>query len=193
MTKEASALDRQIASAARVRVFDDGVTNDRPVSRSPVLELHRPGDLQHLRSALAVTAVTDWLCMCIGDAAFEFVDVNGGSLATIGLHHGTHIRWSFWDGDAQLSDGIGLLNWLADAGFTAPLDRHRQDLEQRAVAAAQAQAWSDAVPEPLSDLIPRMLATSQTGVVDSDLIRLASDRMATSFPETVERCQILLE
>jgi hypothetical protein len=38
-----------------------------------------------------------------------------------------------------------------------------------------------------------MLATSQTGVVDSDLIELASDRMATSFPDTVQRCQGLLE
>ena len=43
------------------------------------------------------------------------------NLATIGLQHGSAIRWARWRDDAQLQDGEGLTTWLTDHGVHPPL------------------------------------------------------------------------
>jgi hypothetical protein len=91
--------------------------------------------------------------MCHGDPAIEFLDESGTRLAVIGLHHGRSIRWSAWKDDAELINGVGLLEWLAAQGVRYPLLEHQASKQTRAIAEETWKRWVAAMPPCLRPLL----------------------------------------
>lgn len=150
------ALDQMLSSATRVRVFDGGMSDSRPLGAN-LLDVADPESLAALRDDLAIVEdpTTFGHCMCLGDLAMQFYAHNK-LVATIGLHHGRSIRSNVWKHDAQLQNGKQLLTWLADRGVTAPLEAYEADQRRAQAYHEQADRWQAAVPsclEPYTDQI----------------------------------------
>lgn len=112
--RERPLLDNVLRNATRVRVTDGGMTDYHPVSDVVIADVSDAAGLEQLRIAMAVASVPDGMCMCLGDVAFEFFDPLGERIALVGLHYDSSLRWSGWDGDADLVDGSRVSQWLAD-------------------------------------------------------------------------------
>lgn len=189
--RNASALADAVASAELVRVYDGGLSGDRPLEPVPVLTVDAADQVAELRSMVDVAEVTDGHCMCLGDSALEFL-AGGSRLAIVGLHHLRHVRWSGWDGDARLADGPGLAAWLAQRGYGAPLARADADAQRRAQALVDEADWLAAAPPSVRDLLPDLVATGQTGHVPDGIVAEAEDRLASRTPDDVQRSRQLL-
>jgi hypothetical protein len=158
----------------------DGATSYEIVEGGPdastaprhiLVESGSPDHLVKLRDALRITGEGGH-CMCGGDATLR-VKGPDGVRATIGLHHGTSIRWpARWQRDALLASPETLAALLASQGW--PL--YRQQLaegEQRAGDADAARArWGAAMPEPLRRLEAELV--NESGMTQKE--RLAQAR-----------------
>jgi hypothetical protein len=185
------ALASAVAAARAIRVYDGGLFNDEPLKPEPLLTIEREHDVAELRALIQVRAITDGRCMCLGDSVIEFL-AGGHRMAIVSLHHATALRWSAWDGDAKLTDGRALVDWLAAHGYGAPLERAVTADARRAQAAADQDAWRSAAPASLHALMPALLETSQTGSIGDELIVEVKARLAGSTASDVERCRQLL-
>lgn len=184
--------------ARTVRVFNAGCMHDNPAGRDsilrdePVLVLRASDDVAQLIDLLDVESVTDGMCMCPGNATFEFLDDGGDRLAAVGIHHGSHVRWSDWTGDAELQHGTALLEWLAVRGLgTLFTDISDSDI-RRDIALAQQAAWRATVPECAQPLAEAMTSTDSSAQELAVLSHEVSQLMAVAFPDDVQRCRSLL-
>ena len=187
-----TALKNVLDGARRVLVTQAGVTAGRPVSTDIVIDESDPLALDALRAALTVKSLPGALCMCVGDAALEFLDDHDRALAVVGLHHGVTLRWSGWDGDAVLADGLAVLRWLDERGAHRPMQQREEDEQRREAARQTEAAWTAAIPHALSDLAPRMLEVSQTGMPSADLVDEVRARLWTAVPQATTRTLELL-
>ncbi|GAB4062120.1 hypothetical protein GCM10028777_00860 [Angustibacter speluncae] len=192
---DVDGLRRVLGEARAVRVFDAGClhygpeTPDQILSDEPVLVIDRAKDVAELIDLLAVTTVSDVMCMCPVDATVELVDHAGTRLAAVGLHHGSHLRWSDWIGDAELHQPMVLLEWLAARGLGALLDEARRSDLRRDIALAQQATWKAAVPDCVQGLADDMVAA---GPWETDLVALVDQAMTQTFPDDVQRSRSLL-
>lgn len=185
-------FDQLVASASQCEVFDAGMRGDSPLGGLAVLTLQGRPLLAQLRGLLRVKASAGFECMCLGDCTLRFRDDAGHALATACLHHAASLRWNGWEGDRELVDGPGLVEWLAGQGFARPLQRLQASQARAAEAAVAERAWSRAAPGPVRDLLPRMLATSRSGTVPADLLDELRRVLATGCPDERDRCRALL-
>ena len=67
---------------------------------------------------------------CLGIGGGHALELFSGESvrATIGFHHGVSIRYDEWDGDAELARKEELLSFLAELGFTEPLEERLEKL-----------------------------------------------------------------
>lgn len=72
-----------------------------------------PAAIAELVDALAVSDVTDMLCMCTGDFAAEFFDENRTLIGVIRIDIPNRIEWPHWPGIAHLADPDRLERWMA--------------------------------------------------------------------------------
>lgn len=186
------ALNVVLEGARRVLVTPAGVQADHPISTDVVIDETDPLALDALRAALTVEALPGAVCMCAGDTAFEFLDGDDRGLAVVGFHHGVALRWSGWDGDAVLADGMAVLRWLDERGAHSPLRQFEEDERRRDAARQATAAWSAAIPSALTDLAPQMLQVSQTGVPSADLLDEVRTQLWTAMPEPTTRTLALL-
>lgn len=58
-------------------------------------------------------------CYCLGDQTLEFYH-HQQLIAVVSVHHGDHLRWEGWPGDARLTAASArwLTEWLAKRGFS---------------------------------------------------------------------------
>lgn len=141
---------------------------------------------------MAVDSLPGMVCMCVGDMAFQFFDEHGNVLAVVGLHHGSSLRWSGWDDDAVLVDGLAVLRWLDQRGVSRLLRQFEED-QQRREAARQTEAdWVAAIPPAISTLAPRMLDVSRTGVLSAELVDEVHARLRDAIPNATTRTLALL-
>jgi len=92
-----------------------------------VFETTDPATIEELSTYLRIKDGDTGHCMCLGDAHILFFR-DDQQIARIGLHHGQTIRWDDkWSWDAELVDGIGLLEWLDRHGYPDPLIDYRED------------------------------------------------------------------
>lgn len=75
--------------------------------------IENPQALTDLIEALAVSEVSDCLCMCTGDAAVEFFDGDRTLIAVVRIDFPDRIQWPHWEGEAQLTDPELLRQWFA--------------------------------------------------------------------------------
>jgi hypothetical protein len=182
----------QLAAASQCEVFDAGMGDGSPLVGLAVLTLRGRPLLAQLRGLLHVRASAGFECMCPGDCTLRFRDDAGLALATVSLHHAASLRWDGWEGDRELVDGPGLVEWLAERGYARPLQYLRASRARAAEAAVAERAWSQAAPAPVRHLLPSMLATAQSGTVPADLLDELRRVLATGWPDEREQCRALL-
>lgn len=94
-------LDETTAKYVAVLRDDDG----------PLID--DPGAVAELVEALTVARVTDDLCMCTGDAAAEFFDVDNALVAVVRIDFPGLIEWPHWPGQADVADPERLRRWFS--------------------------------------------------------------------------------
>ena len=137
-TSDPGALDDVIAESASVRITAGGglvysVDPTEDVLDPAVLktvrimndgELARVDDaasLRSLREALRVESFEDFVCMCPGDLALEFLDEAGRRLTVVRIDSPGILDWPLWSGVATLRAPSALRTWLAAHGSEGPL------------------------------------------------------------------------
>ncbi len=152
------SLDRLFAGASQARVIAGGVVDGKATGNDSLLEVTALADLAELRNLLRI-GQSGRHCMCYGDHGIE-VSGPEGVRATLGLHHGSSIRWDpEWASDAALVDGHRLLEWLAARGVEGPLRNLEADRRRQEEAAKAAERWRRGAPPCLAaiwdELSPR--------------------------------------
>ncbi|MFD4323394.1 hypothetical protein ACFWQC_02085 [Nocardioides sp. NPDC058538] len=134
---EADVLEETTEKYVAVRRHGDG---PRVTDRAAIAELI---------DALAVTDVTDMLCMCSGDFAAEFFDEKDRLLGVVRIDTPNRVEWPHWPGFGRLADPERLERWFArhwnssptESGDLAsppdPLLPYLVDLESRFDASAE--------------------------------------------------------
>lgn len=114
-------LQELFLSVDKVLIKKGGVYNNKAIGQEIGLAFENPKDISEFVERLDVEEPHEVrYCMCAGSYAIELY--SGEKLkATIGLHHGKAIRYIGWKGDAELNDGKGLVEWLAEKGYKEPL------------------------------------------------------------------------
>lgn len=114
-------LKELFLSVDKVLIKKGGVYNDKAIGKEVSFAFESQGVISELAGRLQVEEPKEvQYCMCAGSYAIELYS-REKLKATIGLHHGKAIRYIGWKGDAELSDGRGLLEWLAAKGYGEPL------------------------------------------------------------------------
>ena len=98
---DADVLDDATAKYVSVIRDEDGPLIDEPRAVADLVE------------ALAVTQVTDFVCMCTGDASAEFFDSDRMLLAVVRLDFPNRIEWPHWPGQAYIAAPARLRQWFA--------------------------------------------------------------------------------
>ncbi|MER7824167.1 hypothetical protein ABTX85_16555 [Streptomyces sp. NPDC096097] len=188
-----TALDRVLRHALVVRV---GSVGGFGVDGEIRVDLADPAESATLRTAMAVNELPGGHCMCGGDVRFEFYDGDDGDavrLAVVVLHHGAALRWDQWEGDAVLTDGNLLLEWLDGHGMPGPLHEFEAARQQATREAARQRAWVAAVPAGLEGAVDRILDLSWSGRTASpELLEELTDRLRLTLPDPVEQVLALL-
>ncbi|MGG9960742.1 hypothetical protein [Ferruginibacter sp. SUN106] len=131
----------------KVVIKDNGVYEHRAMSDKILLIISQADKIQKFNELLAIDENnTGFYCMCSGTYAIELYSDDQIN-ATIGFHHGVSIRYHKWNGDAGLSKSDDLLTFLADLGFTKPLEdriKEKRNMEEDRVAERK---WLDIAPQ----------------------------------------------
>ena len=139
-TSDLTALDRGLSRATAVRVYEGGclvyavrpdedvlspetekwvsVLDDQPIARTQDAEA-----VAELRTALRVAQTQDWVCMCPGELALEFLDDSNRPVEVVRFDSPDAIKWNGWSGSARLTDPPALRTWLSRHGVTTHVER----------------------------------------------------------------------
>jgi hypothetical protein len=115
------SLSQLWREVARVRIFDGGMSEGRPLGHTVLLDVTNAEEAAQLFKRLAIVEpALGFHCMCYGDQALELRDRGDAVIAVLGLHDGDSLRWDEWSSDAELKDGQALLDWLGRHGIQLP-------------------------------------------------------------------------
>lgn len=133
-----------------VIIKEGGVSENKAFSDKVVLSLMDQNDIAAFSELLAIeTPDEQFLCLCAGSYAIE-IHAQAKLKATIGLHHGSSIRYYKWNSDALLTKSEELLAFLNDKGLAKPL-QDKQEERQRAEARQTAERkWLETAPQCFS-------------------------------------------
>lgn len=140
-------LNKLFIGIDKVVIKEGGVYEDKAMSDKVVLTISQDDNLRKLNSYLRIDEKnTGFYCMCLGTYAIELY--SGNQLqSTIGFHHGASIRYNKWNGDAELANSDGLLNFLAERGLTKPLNdriEEKRNIEAERIAERK---WLETAPK----------------------------------------------
>jgi hypothetical protein len=156
-----AVLDQMLAPLTRIRVIKGGMANGKAIGNTILLDINVPEDIAAFREQLKIIEdpQTFGHCMCLGDPAIELLS-GGKVMAVIGFHHGRSIRWDAWQSDAVLTDGMGLVNWMAKRGVRGPQQEVEASRRRQEEAARQIQRWAEAMPISLRPFWDQMMQAS---------------------------------
>jgi hypothetical protein len=69
-------------------------------------------EMATLRRLLEVSEFDNFICMCPGDLALEFLDGDGQRLTVLRIDSPGTLDWPLWLGKAEVRDQNGLREWL---------------------------------------------------------------------------------
>ncbi|HET9932088.1 MAG TPA: hypothetical protein VFQ35_15400 [Polyangiaceae bacterium] len=175
-----------LSGAHRVRVIRGGMACGEALGGEVLLETRDTESVRELVAALRITDGSGGQCqLCLGDPTIELY-VGDRRRVILGVHHGTHVRWSEWHDDARLVSARALLTWLEQRGISYPSRYGALDgatLESRA-----RQRWLDAVPRCLR------------AFAENDLLRELSvaparfmEALLVAFPDPRDQALALFE
>lgn len=139
MTTPASLEDR-LAGADEVRVVGQG---GRP-NRTRVLGVSEVAGLLACLAVVEDPEFQGW-CLCDGEPHLEFYR-HGELLETVGVHHGSAIRWRGADHDQTLVDGARLASWLATHGAPGLQEEMAAQDRRAEEARRDLEAWEAELP-----------------------------------------------
>lgn len=135
-----------------------------------------------LKEALRIHAGDAGHCMCGGSPHLLLYDHEGQHLARISNHHGVMIRWNHWCGDADLENGLPLLEWLEKNGFPAAMQEFEKDREDSRRANERFLAWIEACPEEL-----RFVYEERFDYEKEEDLKEIESRYCKSVPDLTDR------
>lgn len=124
-------------------------------------------------------------CRCMGWPTILVSDAAGREIARWTLHHQTSVR-GLGSCDADLRDGPGLTNWLAERGLTGSRKVQQMLARQAAEEEARRVQWVKATKPALSEAA-EAASHRETGAEE----RLA-DLVARRYPNAIERIRMLV-
>lgn len=128
-TNDPAALDAVLARATAVRVtpggcavypVGEGQWTVELFSEDALAHVRDAAALRRLRDALAVSSFHDFICMCLGDLALEFLDHDRKRVAVVRVDLPGAIGWPLWQDRGVLADPGALLSWLREQGAEPP-------------------------------------------------------------------------
>ncbi|WP_426506373.1 hypothetical protein ACPPVO_50560 [Dactylosporangium sp. McL0621] len=177
-------VERVLAEAAEVLIIEASPYDlDRPGAARTVVS---GGGIAELARLLAVVdGGTGDHCRCIGWPTIVVLDATGREYARWTLHHQTGIR-GLGSCDAELRDGPGLTDWLAERGLTGSREAQRMLARLAAEDEERRLQWVQAAPPVLAE-VADAASRQETGAEE----RLA-DLTAREYPDPTERIRMLL-
>ncbi len=131
----------------KVVIKDNGVNEDKAMSDIILLTISQADKIQKFNELLEIDENrTGFYCMCSGTYAIELYN-NTQLNATIGFHHGVSIRYHKWNGDAELAKSDDLLKFLADLGFTKPLEDRVEERRNMEADRVSERKWLEIAPK----------------------------------------------
>lgn len=142
-----ASIRHMFAGIDKVLLKDDGVYDDKAMSDTVLLTLTAPEAISRIGQLLEIDeTMTGFHCMCLGSYAIE-LHAHNTMKYIIGLHHGTSIRYSGWNGDAALSKTEELVTFLSEQGLTQPLEEHIQRIKDSEAGETAQRNWLQTAPE----------------------------------------------
>lgn len=142
-------LNNLFADVDKIVIKDGGVYQGKAMSDKIVLVISQGNKIQILNNLLKIDeANTGFYCMCLGTYAIELIS-NKQVKATIGFHHGVSIRYDLWNGDAELSKSDDLLTFLAEQGFSKPLEDRIEEKRNMEADRIAERKWLAIAPETI--------------------------------------------
>ncbi|MFI6760031.1 hypothetical protein ACIBF5_12925 [Micromonospora sp. NPDC050417] len=177
-------VERVLAEAAEVLIVEASPDElDRPDAARIVVSGKEVAELA--RRLAVVDGDTGDRCRCMGWPTILVSDAAGREIARWTLHHQTAIRGvGSWDAD--LRDGPGLTDWLADRGLSGSREVQQLLAGQAAEEEARRVQWVKAAPPALAEAA-KAASRRETGAEE----RLA-DLVARRYPNTIERIRTLV-
>lgn len=171
----------------RVIIKEDGVSGDKAISDTILLEISSQEEICQLQAFLQIDETnTGFYCMCLGTYAIELF-ADSQLKATIGFHHGETIRYINWNGDAGLARSEDLLHFLAELGLSKPLEQYKEEKLNRDQQVVAERKWLEYAPASF-----RKYREEMNDFDDSYLPLLAGDLKA-EIPDKNERIIRLLQ
>ncbi|MCP4677291.1 MAG: hypothetical protein GY854_17615 [Deltaproteobacteria bacterium] len=124
-------LEHELEGADALRVRDHGTCHFDPKKVKTLFWVRGKKKVKKLLDRFDVKSGHGYHCGCHGEPTMEFYR-KGKLIASIGIHHGLHLRWSgFWPSDASMTDSFGtyLVEWLADKGVTQPKEERAHEMK----------------------------------------------------------------
>lgn len=170
-----------------VQLKNGGACDNEALQNEVVLRIEQPLTIEAFARLLEIDEPEqDFFCLCSGDYAIELF-INNKRTATIGLHHGTSIRYYKWSGDANLKAPTAFLELLDRLGLKAPLQEKKQlDLEAEEAAAA-VKHWLNNSPACFAAYIHLWEISSQKGLPE------LKAQLREEFPDPTDRIIALLK
>ncbi|MGK5671662.1 hypothetical protein ACSNOB_02295 [Micromonospora sp. URMC 106] len=178
-------VERVLAEAAEVLIIEASTDElDRPEAARIVVSGREIAELTTLLAV--VDGGTGDHCRCLGWPTILVSDAAGREIARWTLHHQTGIR-GVGSCDADLRDGPGLTDWLADRGLTG--SRRAQQMLARVAAEEEARRveWTKAAPPALAEAA-EAASRRETGAEDK-----LADLVPRRYPDPIERIRTLVE
>jgi hypothetical protein len=177
-------VERVLAEAAEVLIIEGSVDElDRPDAARIVLSGKEIAELTRLLAV--VDGGTGDHCRCLGWPTILVSDAAGREIARWTLHHQTGIR-GLGGCDADLRDGPGLTDWLAEHGLTRSREVQQMLARQAVEDEARRLQWVKAAPPALAEAAE---AASRRETCAEE--RLA-DLVARRYPDAIERIRTLV-
>ncbi|MGW0434540.1 hypothetical protein ACWDV4_18625 [Micromonospora sp. NPDC003197] len=177
-------MERVLAEAAEVLIIEASADElDRPDAARTTVSGREIAELAPLLAV--VDGGTGDCCRCMGWPTILVSDAAGHEIARWTLHHQTHIS-GLGSCDAQLRDGPGLTDWLADRGLPESREVQQMLAHQAAEEEARRLQWVKAAPPALAEAAEA--ASRREAGAEEGLADLAARRYA----DPIERIRTLL-
>jgi hypothetical protein len=143
-------LEKLFLRINKIVIKNGGVYENKAISDEILLVIDAEKNIKTFRSLLRIDEKnTGFYCMCLGTYAIELISDNLLK-STIGFHHGVSIRYDKWNGDAELLESEALLRFLAELGFTKPLNDRIKEFEEGEKQKIEDNKWLSSAPKSFS-------------------------------------------
>ena len=131
----------------KILIKNNGVYEDNAMSDEVLLTISQVENIQIFSQLLEIDEKNiGFYCLCLGTYAIE-LHAGRQIIATIGFHHGVSIRYHKWNGDAGLAKIDDLLTFLAELGFTKPLQFRIEEKRNMEADRVAERKWLDIAPK----------------------------------------------